>query len=121
VAEVAIKDFLLAASAEISGVSSTCRLDAELLLAGVLDKPRTYLIAHSDELLSPQVLVDVRALIERRAKGEPVAYLLGSQEFYGRRFKVNPSVLIPRPETELLVEEALGFLRGGAPNCYLSL
>ena len=87
------------------------RLDAEVLLAHVLGKGREWLAAHSDEELAPKQVEEFKKLIARRAKREPVAYLVGYKEFYGRNFKVTPDVLIPRPETEDLVELALGLDR----------
>ena len=83
------------------------RRDAETLLLFVLDKDRAWLIAHSDE--EPMVAEAGRfaALIEQRFLGEPIQYITGEQEFYGLPFRVNDDVLIPRPETEHLVEKAL--------------
>ena len=81
--------------------------DARLLLADVLGVEHAYLIAHSERTLSAQEHNQFIDLVTRRSAGEPVAYLLGWREFYGRRFRVGPAVLIPRPETELLVEQAL--------------
>lgn len=83
------------------------RLDSELLLAYVLGQNRTQLYTRAFESLAPKQLKAFRELLERRADGAPVAYLVGWKEFYGRRFSVSPDVLIPRPETEVLVEEAL--------------
>jgi release factor glutamine methyltransferase len=83
------------------------RLEARVLLRHVLQRDEAWLIAHGDEQLSAQYIAAYGALIARRAAGEPVAYLTGSREFYGREFAVTPAVLIPRPETELLVELAL--------------
>ncbi|TVQ38523.1 MAG: peptide chain release factor N(5)-glutamine methyltransferase [Wenzhouxiangella sp.] len=83
------------------------RLEAEVLLACVLGKNRTWLYAHTGQTLDPVSSVFFEQLVERRRCGEPVAYLIGKREFYGRDFAVNPDVLIPRPETELLVDRAL--------------
>lgn len=83
------------------------RLDAEVLVAHALDKPRAWLYAHAEESIPHQLRERIAALSERRLAGEPVAYILGWREFYGREFSVDPGVLIPRPETELLVELAL--------------
>ncbi|MBC7252197.1 MAG: peptide chain release factor N(5)-glutamine methyltransferase, partial [Anaerolineae bacterium] len=87
------------------------RLEAELLLAHVLSVERAYILAHPEHNLSPAESARYRQLIHRRAQHEPLAYLLGHQEFYGLDFYVSPAVLIPRPETELLVEEALAAAR----------
>lgn len=80
------------------------RLDAEILLAYTLHVERNWLHAHGDERLRPENSKKFSQLIERRLKREPVAYIIGKKEFYGREFIVTPDVLIPRPETEALVE-----------------
>ncbi len=80
------------------------RLTAEVLLAFVLQKDRTWLVIHSDFQLENHQLVTFQDLLDRCAKHEPVAYLVGEKEFFSRSFAVCPSVLIPRPETEELVE-----------------
>lgn len=82
-------------------------VDAEWLLAHVLGKPRSWLFAHGDALLPIGVAERFDALVARRARGEPVAYLTGSRGFWRFDLAVTPDTLIPRPETELLVEEAL--------------
>lgn len=83
------------------------RLDSQLLLGHVLDQNRTWLITHDDQVLAPGDQAAFRALAERRAHGEPCAYLLGQREFHGLTLAVGPSVLIPRPDTETLVDWAL--------------
>ena len=83
------------------------RLTASLLLAELLGRDRTYLLAHDCDEVSEEILLSYRAAIERRAGGEPLQYITGRQEFYGRDFIVTPATLIPRPETELIVETAL--------------
>jgi len=83
------------------------RLTAELLLAHVLHTSRVRLYTDLDRPLDPPELAAYRALIARRAAGEPTSYLTGTREFYGRTFAVDPRVLVPRPETELLVEAVL--------------
>ncbi|EFY06970.1 peptide chain release factor N(5)-glutamine methyltransferase [Succinatimonas hippei] len=92
----------------VSGCESA-RLDADLLLMEVLHCPRSYLITHDNEELKERAIVRFRDLISRRSRGEPIAYILGYKEFWGLPFKVNRNVLIPRPDTELLVETALKF------------
>jgi len=89
------------------------RADAEILLAHVLERPRSYLLAWPERALSPQQWEAFQALVERRACGEPVAYLIGSRGFFGLELAVSSAVLIPRPETELLVEAALARLPEG--------
>ena len=83
------------------------RREAGSLLGHVLDKDRTFLISHAEDLLINGQLNEFRDYVERRAQGEPLQYITGSQDFFGLEFKVTPDVLIPRPETELLVELAL--------------
>ncbi len=82
-------------------------VDARVLLQHVLGVDHAYLIAHAERTLLDDESARYLALAERRCAGEPVAYLIGWREFYGRRFQVDPAVLIPRPETELLVDLAL--------------
>ncbi len=86
---------------------ATPRLDAEVLLAEALGMDRVGLYTHYDQPLQPEELARFRKLIIRRLKREPVAYILGKREFWSLSFKVAPGVLIPRPETEVLVAEAL--------------
>ena len=83
------------------------RRDAELLLMHSLKRSRAWLIAHDDELLSDDLSMSYTELLERRSKGEPVQYITGEAEFYGLPFLVTPDVLIPRPETEHLVEKVI--------------
>jgi len=92
--------------------SDSPRLDAELLLAKALQRRREYLLSHPEQLLAQSELQDYRALLERRKAGEPVAYLLGSKGFWDFELAVTPAVLIPRPETELIVEQALALYAG---------
>ncbi len=94
----------------------TPRLDAEVLLAHVLERDRAWLYAHPEYTLIPDRLGDYQALIARRAQREPVAYLTGHKEFFGLDFVVTPGVLIPRPETERTVEIALQILEAGASS-----
>ncbi|MFA7654244.1 MAG: peptide chain release factor N(5)-glutamine methyltransferase [Candidatus Magasanikbacteria bacterium] len=82
-------------------------LDIEIIVAHVLKKPRAFVLAHSDYQLTQAQEKNIRALCKRRQKGEPIAYLTGHKEFFGLDFLVDKRVLVPRPETELLVEEAI--------------
>ncbi|HIQ04087.1 MAG TPA: peptide chain release factor N(5)-glutamine methyltransferase [Anaerolineae bacterium] len=91
--------------------SDSPRLDAELLLAHVLGVSKTWLYTHAERQLRPDEVEQLQTLIARRARREPVAYLIGYREFYGLDFSVDARVLIPRPETELLVDEALTAIR----------
>jgi release factor glutamine methyltransferase len=95
------------ATLDNQGVESP-RLDAELLLATVLAVNRAAILARPDRVLTPKELTRFRTLVTRRGEREPLAYILGHREFYGLEFAVDHRVLIPRPETELLVEHALG-------------
>lgn len=88
------------------------QLDCELLLAHVLGKSRTWVTAHHDQELSADDEMKFIGFLARRMKGEPVAYIAGEKEFYGRMFFVTPATLIPRPSTELLVEQALKIVSG---------
>jgi release factor glutamine methyltransferase len=97
------------------------RLDAELLLAHALKCDRMRLYIDIDKPLGAGELASFKKLIQRRAAREPVAYILGSREFYGRPFEVGAGVFIPRPETELLVQLALETLPRGEPVRVLDL
>jgi release factor glutamine methyltransferase len=88
------------------------RLDAQLMLGALLERPRSWLIAHGETALATPHVEVLRRWVDRRANGEPLAYLLGRKEFHGLTLQVDPTVLIPRPETELLVEWGLSLLRG---------
>ena len=87
--------------------SDDARREAEILLGHALDKSRAWLYAHGDDEISDVAAETFRSLLKQRAAGTPVAYLIGHREFWTLKFVVTPAVLIPRPETELLVELAL--------------
>jgi release factor glutamine methyltransferase len=89
---------------QLISVSKTPRLDAELLMSKTLMVERNYFYAHPEEKLTAKDLKSLRIFLERRLKGEPIAYILGWKEFWSLKLQVTPDVLIPRPETELLVE-----------------
>jgi len=95
-------------------VSDTPGLEAELLVVSVLGTTREHVLAHPEEEVGASAVQSLERLVERRLAGEALPYILGWWEFYGRRFRLAPSVLIPRPETELLVEQAISFLKGRA-------
>ena len=97
--------FLIAQS-----TAKTPRLDAEILLSHVLKKPREYVLIHPETKLTTKQIDAYQKLIIRRQKDEPIAYLIGHKFFYGLKFKVNRHTLIPRPETELMVEQALSLI-----------
>lgn len=94
----------------LEATSESARSDAQLLLAHVVRRERAWLIAHSEAPLSAEECEDFESLCRRRSAGVPVAYILGRAGFYGREFLVDENVLIPRPESEHLVEEAIAFL-----------
>lgn len=105
-------ELLQAGEEALRGTSSSARLDSEVLLAHLLGVSRSGVIARLRDHSDGDVDERFTALINRRRKGEPVAYITGEREFFGLSFVVNPAVLVPRPETELVVEEALKFLKG---------
>jgi release factor glutamine methyltransferase len=92
--------------------SDSPKLDCEILLAHCLGKPRAYLYARPELEVDSQTSARFDELLSRRQRGEPVAYLVGRQEFWSLELEVSPATLIPRPETELLVELALEFFPG---------
>ena len=98
--------------------SDSWQLDTELLLARVLDKPREYLFTWPQQELLAKQLQEFQELLLRRKDGEPIAYILGMRAFWDFELEVNSSVLIPRPETELLVETALDLLGEGDDTAY---
>jgi release factor glutamine methyltransferase len=87
--------------------ANEAKLEAQLLLQHVLNINRAWLISHKEDALWPNIHAAYRALILRRLNGEPIAYILGYREFYGLKLKATPDTLIPRPDTETLVEAAL--------------
>lgn len=97
------------AAARAAGVD---RFDAQLLLGHVLGRDRAWLLAHDDATLADEDSVRFDALVARRSGGEPVAYLLGQKEFHGLSLQVDARVLVPRPDTEVLVDWAIELLRG---------
>ena len=100
-----IKTLLALAASGLNGDEAA--LEAQLLLRHLLNVNRAWLIAHANDALQPSIHAGFQALIERRLSGEPIAYILGYREFYGLRLNVTPDTLIPRPDTETLVDVAL--------------
>lgn len=96
----------------VSQASPLPRLERQMLWQHVLQVPRAWLIAHDTDALAPEAVARFQALQAQRLAGAPMAYILGSREFMGHAFQVSPAVLIPRPETELLVETGLDYLKG---------
>jgi release factor glutamine methyltransferase len=109
-----IKTIRHQAAAQLRGVTDSPHLEAEVLLAHVLDCPRPYLFAHSETSVAPENIERYMRFIQCRCEGEPLPYITGQMEFFGLTMTVTRDVLIPRPETELLVEEALVWLQGHA-------
>jgi release factor glutamine methyltransferase len=103
------------------GHSGSPRLDAEVLLGSALRVERSALIARRSDVLEGPELQAYRALLEERSRGKPVAYLTGRREFWSLPLKVTPAVLVPRPETEILVEIALEHLPGAEERAVLDL
>lgn len=97
--------------AELIAESGLPHTEAEVLLAAALGRERTWVIAHASDALSFDETKRVRAFLNRRRRGEPVEYITGRKEFFGRMFDVSPAVLIPRPCTEQLIVETVRFLK----------
>ena len=106
--EITVSRTLARARAALEATSGTARLDAEVLLAQALGWSRVRLLAHSGASLDPARARRFEALVERRRDGEPIAYITGRREFWSLDLAVTPDTLIPRPETEHLVEAVLG-------------
>ena len=105
--EARVFHLLAQGARRLKGVSDTPNLDTQLLLAEVLDQSREWLLAHGEDPVTAGRCRTFEALLKRRQAGEPVAYLLGRRHFRNREFTVTPATLVPRPETELLVEVLL--------------
>ncbi len=95
------------ASERLHAVSDSARLEAEILVARAIDMPRSYLFAHPEEHMDEFAIARLESTIERRLSGLPMAYITGVREFWSLELQVSPATLVPRPETELLVELAL--------------
>lgn len=117
-----ISQLIAEGTERLARVAEQPRHEAEILLAAALGRPRSWLIAHADErILDCDATDRYEANVTRRALGEPVAYILGEKEFWSLPLEVGPAVLIPRPETELAVELALGHLPPDSPGRVLDL
>jgi release factor glutamine methyltransferase len=95
------------AARRLSSITESARLDAQILLCQTIDMPRSYLFAHPEDELDDLSLSRFEVLIERRLQGEPMSYITGTREFWSHELLVSSATLVPRPETELLVELAL--------------
>ena len=114
---VTIQNALAEATAALAGSElKQARLEAGSLLGHVLNRDRTFMLAHAEHVLDSDLLVRFQSLVVRRAAGEPLQYLTGQQEFFKLDFEVTPEVLIPRPESEALVEAALELLPKDQPS-----
>ena len=113
--QITIRDALQQSGRDIDDI------DARILLQYALDVSHAHLIAHAEQALDSKQAQSFRLLTARRAQGEPVAYLTGKREFYSLGFTVTPAVLIPRPETELLVDLALAQIPPGMASKALEL
>ncbi len=102
-----IKEILQLGREQLMGMGESHSLEAEVLLAHALGKPRSHLFTWPEETVSAEILQDYASMIHARREGQPIAYLTGEREFWSMELKVSPATLIPRPETELLVEQAL--------------
>jgi release factor glutamine methyltransferase len=102
-----IESALASAGDRLSVVSDSARLEAEILVARCINMPRSYLFAHPEDLLDELAVERLNDTIERRLAGMPMAYITGSKEFWSLELQVSSATLVPRPETELLVEHAL--------------
>jgi len=107
-----IKTCLETLGKRLINVSESASLDAQVLVAHVTGHSRSWVLAHTDEILDASTLADLDRVATRLANREPLPYLLGHWEFYSLDFIVTPAVLIPRPETEFLVEKGLDYLQG---------
>lgn len=116
-----IQNLLDNATARLAIHSDSPRLDAEVLLAFVLEKNRSYLRAWNDKPLDMPTITHFESLISNRLEGVPIAYLTGSREFWSRDFFVTPDVLIPRPDTEILIEHCLAQIPENSPFHILDL
>jgi len=103
-----LAEAIAVAVGKLTGVSDSPRLDAELLLARAIDVPRSYVIAHPEDELDPAAGERFLESLERRCQGQPMAYVAGEKEFWSMTLMVTPATLVPRPETEHLVEQAIG-------------
>ena len=106
-----LKDLLQESIARINSFSDTPQLDAQVLLAHVIQKPRAWVIAHPEYDVTEKEKNQINLALQKLEVGEPLPYILGKWEFFGLEFDITKDVLIPRPETELLVEKAIAWLQ----------
>lgn len=112
-----IQEWINESATQLVGIGiATARLDAELILSHTIKKPRTWLHAHSDEVLDPRLKEIANARLDLRLDRVPIAYIIGHKEFYGRRFRVTTATLIPRPESEAIIELLPLAIRKNSPT-----
>lgn len=109
--DLSVGAFLQTLSERLREKSETPALDAQTLLGHILQRPRAWLLAHPEARLEAEQVAALETAVQRVENGEPLPYVLGKWEFFGLTFEVTPDVLIPRPESELLIERALSWLR----------
>lgn len=109
---LSIADWRREACQQLKSISDTASLEADVLLSNALDKPRAWLLAHADEALPSKARDLLNNWLTRRLEHEPIAYLTGTQEFWSLTLRVTEATLIPRPETEALVERVLAIVAG---------
>ena len=110
-----LRELLASAAPRLTALTGTPQLDAQVALAQVLGRTRTWILAHPDLPAGTGEVERYEQILSRLEQGEPLPYVLGHQEFFGLDFDLSPDVLIPRPETELLVQKALDWI-AGAPD-----
>jgi release factor glutamine methyltransferase len=115
-----LKDWLTIARGRLEHVSDNPALEAQMLASFVLSHPRSWLLSHLDTLIDSDKQEKLNSHLYKLTEGYPFAYITGEREFYGRKFVIKPGILVPRPETELLVETALEWLVVH-PSCRSSL
>jgi release factor glutamine methyltransferase len=113
---VLLRDLLESTVTRLLPFSDTPQLDAQVLLAHIFQKPRTWLLAHTGSAPDTKRAARLEKLVRRLERGEPLPYVLGHWEFFGLDFDITPDVLIPRPETELLVERAVAWMQASATS-----
>jgi len=113
--KISIQEALAEGTAQLQGITTQPRRDAELLLLRLLGCDRAFLLTHPHAALTPEQSAQYRDWLRRRAAHEPVQYIVGEQEFFGLSFSVTPDVLIPRPETEHLVETLIALVPHDKP------
>lgn len=116
-----IQSLLTEAATQLCDISESAQLDAEILLCHCLNKARTYLRTWPEKTVTPSQLDTFRKALAKRRRGVPVAYIIGIREFWSREFEVTPEVLIPRPDTELLVELCLQLIPPDRPYKLIDL